>query len=174
MNNLEPLIGALLVAAVLFFGYRIKRIALAILAFVIGYSIAGQYLTQYVEGAFLQTLLPLAIGLLLALLSASIENLAIFAVGAFTGYGVAGAYLDQNTWAGIGISIAIAVIIGTICVAIKKPAIIVLTAVASAHVIATAIITMASLDTHPYYLIIVAVLATIGALFQFKNTKGLA
>ena len=174
MNNLEPLIGALLVAAVLFFGYRIKRIALAILAFVIGYSIAGQYLTQYVEGEFLQTLLPLAIGLLLAILSASIENLAIFAVAAFTGYGIAGAYTDQNTWAGIGISIAIAVVLGAICVALKKPAIIVLTAVASAHVISSSIIAMSTLPQHPWYLIIVAVLATLGALFQFKNTKGLA
>jgi hypothetical protein len=173
MNNIEAIIGILLVIAVLFYGYRIKRIAFAIIWFVLGYAIIKNILPASVEGEFLRTLAPVCGGLLLALIGISIERLAVFATVAVTAYSIASASVSTETWAGVGICIAIAIIAGAIAVAIMKPAIIVATAAAAAHVISLSLVGLLGLAHHPYYLILLVAIAAIGAAYQFKSTKHL-
>lgn len=173
MNNLEAIIGILLVIAVLFYGYRIKRIAFAIIWFVLGYTIIKRILPSSVEGEFLRTLAPVCGGLLLALIGISIERFAVFATVTVTVYSIASSAFGTDTWAGVGICLVIAVIIGAIAVALMKPAIIAATAAAAAHVISLSLISLIGLAHHPYYLILLVVIAAIGALYQLKNTKHL-
>ena len=173
MNIIESIIGILLVAAVLFYVYRLKRVAFSIIWFALGYSIIKTILPDYIQGDFLRTLVPVCGGLLLALIGISIERFAVFATTAVATYSIAAEIIGTSTWAGIGIAIAIAVIVGGIAVALMKPAIIAATACAAAHVIARSLISLIGLAHDPWYLILLVVIAAIGALYQFKNTRTL-
>lgn len=175
MNNIEAIIGIIIAVVLVFWGYRLKKIAFAILWFIAGFLLTKQLLPHLTGDQTLLSVLPIAGGLVLSLVGLSIERFCVFVSAGITAFLIAAENLGGlGTWANVGIAVAIAVVVGCIAVALMKPAIIVFTSLAGAHAIALALIGLFGIAHSPWYMIFVIVIAAIGCAHQFVTTKGQA
>ena len=156
----EILIALVLGLVVCFFGYKLKKLAFAIAWFLIGYTLCSHFapdiiawMPQLENPDLWMGVLPIAVGLLAALMGLTIERLCIAAL----------AYIVVVTIVGV--------LAGCVAVSLMKPAIIVLTAIAGAQSISTAVVSLFGLNTATLYLPILVIAAVVGAIFQFKNNK---
>ena len=160
-NTLEPIIALILGFVACFCGYRLKRVVFFILWFVVGYIIMGQLLPIINENvpaiatsSLYQTLLPIAGGLLVSFLGFSIEKLCVGALCYFIVLLIA---TNQFGWdlSVIAIASIVGIIAGAFAVRLMKPAIILLTAVAGASLLATNLLHYATaLPAETFYNII--------------------
>jgi hypothetical protein len=177
----ETIITIVLALIVCFFGYKLKKLALFLIWFIIGYSIGKMIPTDQLisDGQIWATILPLATGLLAALLSLSIERLCVSLLA-----GTIGFFATMNLFFGgvytlmpnIVVSVAVGVVLGCIAVACIKPMSILVTAIGGAYYAAMALASLSFIAkiNLPMALILTCILATLGAVFQFKNNKGKA
>lgn len=165
--------------AVLFFGYRIKKAAFFIVWFLLGLNLmrwlmptVNNLVPQIAGDALYQNLLPIAGGLLLALLGFSIEKICVggicFVLVMLATIQYFGA--DVQT---LAIGAVIGVIIAGAAVMLMKPAIIIATSAVGSYALTLAIFAFfaASLNFEVFYWPILIGVATIGAIFQFTTTK---
>ena len=75
--TVTPIIAIIIGLILAFAGYRLKRIAMAIIWFVIGYSFVGQIAPNLIEDPFWQMILRIAAGAILSMIGLSIEKLAV-------------------------------------------------------------------------------------------------
>lgn len=173
---LELIIAVLVGLLTCFAGYRIKRIAFAIIWFIIGYWLVKTYLPNVVEDPFWQWILQVAAGALLSLVGLSIEKLAVGLTAAVVvGHFILQHFGPATDWVLPAVAIAIGVVAGAIAVALMKPAIIIYTAFFGANLLSTAIVSLipaearfAGLD-----LVLLGAIAAGGAIYQFKSCKNL-
>ena len=174
----EMIIMAAAGLALIFFGYRIKKIAFFIIWFILGYNLVtflmptiNNLVPQIAESGLYQALLPIAGGLLLALLGFSIEKLCVggicFALIMVITVQYFGAEMQTLTIGGI-----IGVIAAGAAVMLMKPATIVATAAAGAYALTVAILFLfPDINKEIYYFPILGGLALLGSVFQFATTK---
>lgn len=175
----EVIVMIILGLLVLLCGYRIKKIAFFIIWFLLGYNLVlglmptiNDLVPQIVGNDLYQILLPIAGGLLLALMGFSIEKLCVGGICFVLVMMVA----IQNFGTDMQV-LAVAAIIGIIAagaaVTLMKPAIIVATSVLGAHVLTLAIgglIPTLDLENGLYWPIMLG-LAAVGCIIQFTTTK---
>ena len=174
----EMIIMAAVGLALMFFGYRIKKIAFFIIWFILGYNLMTflmptiNNLAPEIAGNNLyQILLPIAGGLLLALLGFSIEKLCVG--------GICFALIMVITVQYFGVemqTLAIGGVVGVIAagaaVMLMKPATIVATAAAGAYALTVAILALfPDINKETYYFIILGGLTLLGSVVQFLTTK---
>lgn len=164
--------------AVLMFGYRIKKIAFFIIWFILGFNLVmwlmptvNNLVPEIAASELYQTLLPIAGGLLLALLGFSIEKLCVggicFALVMMVTIQYFGTEMQTLAIGGI-----VGVIAAGLAVTLMKPAIIIATAVAGAYALTLGIFKLnTSLDFEMLYWPILIGAAAVGAIFQFMTTK---
>lgn len=164
--------------AVLMFGYRIKKIAFFIIWFILGFNLVmwlmptiNNLVPEIAASELYQTLLPIAGGLLLALLGFSIEKLCVggicFALVMMVTIQYFGTEMQTLAIGGI-----VGVIAAGLAVTLMKPAIIIATAVAGAYALTLGIFKLnTSLDFEMLYWPILIGTAAVGAIFQFMTTK---
>ena len=174
----EMIIMAAVGLALMFFGYRIKKIAFFIIWFILGYNLVtflmptiNNLVPQIAESSLYQALLPIAGGLLLALLGFSIEKLCVggicFALIMVITVQYFGAEMQTLAIGGI-----IGVIAAGAAVMLMKPATIVATAAAGAYALTVAILFLfPDINKEIYYFPILGGLALLGSVFQFATTK---
>ncbi len=175
----EVVVMIILGLLVLLFGYRIKKVAFFIIWFLLGYNLVlylmptiNDLVPQIAGDNLYQILLPIAGGLLLALMGFSVEKLCVGGICFVLVMMVA----IQNFGTDIQV-LAVAAIIGVIAagaaVTLMKPAIIVATAVLGAHVLTLAIgnlIPALDLGSGLYWPIMLG-LAAVGCIIQFTTTR---
>ena len=175
----EVVIMIILGLVVLLFGYRIKKIAFFIIWFLLGYNLVlslmptiNDLVPQIAGSDLYQILLPIAGGLLLALMGFSIEKLCVGGICFVLVMMIAIQYFGTDIQ-----TLAIAAIIGVVAagaaVTLMKPAIIIATSVLGAHVLTLAIgnfIPALDLASGLYWPIMIG-LAAIGCIVQFTTTK---
>jgi hypothetical protein len=122
------IIGLAIGLLLLFFGYKLKRVALALAGIVLG--LAGGFLLVdrfFMDNAVLSIVLPIAGALAGAVLSAAVYKLALYLLG-FAAGGAAGLYLSMNFIAnpiwGIVIAVVLALILGSVAIYAEKPIVI--------------------------------------------------
>lgn len=165
-------------AAVLLFGYRIKKIAFFIIWFLLGFNLM-MWLMPTINGVvpeiaaseLYQTLLPIGGGLILALLGFTIEKLCVggicFALVMVITVQYFGAEMQTLAIGGI-----VGIIAAGLAVTIMKPATIIATAVAGAYALTLAIMKLnASIDFGTFYWPMILGIAALGSIFQFMTTK---
>lgn len=165
----------------MFFGYRIKKITFFIIWFIIGYYLMTNYIMGWVNSAvpqiadnnIYQILLPIAGGVLLAMLGFSIEKVCV--AGATLGLTmmVTTQFFGHETTTLI-IGLVVGVILAGVATAMMKPACIVVTSVMGAHLLSKTLIyvlKMNGIDINPYYLLMLIPLSIAGALVQFSTNK---
>ena len=178
MELYQSLIVAAVGLAVLLFGYRIKKVAFFIIWFLIGYNLM-MLLMPIINGAMpeiateklWQILLPIAGGLLLALLGFSIEKLCVAGICFFLVMLITVQYFGTDV-----LTLAIGAIIGVFAAAaataMMKPAIIIATSIAGAWALTLALLNIFEvIDAAVFFLPLIAAFAILGAIFQFATTK---
>lgn len=164
--------------AVLLFGYRLKKAAFFIIWFLLGYigaTYAMPELTKIFpdisDNTLYQTLIPIAAGLVVALLGFSVEKICIsgvcFVLIELIAIQYFGAEIQVIAIAGI-----LGIVAGGAAILLMKPAIIVATAAAGAYAITlTTIALIANLDQSTFYWPMIIGFTAIGSVFQLLTTK---
>ncbi len=171
LTGYEALIAIAIGVFLALFGYKLKRVAYVIIWFVIGYYLASLVVLHITADPTWQKLIPICAGVVLGVFGFSLEKLCIFAVATFAvSTTIIDAFqLTDVLW--IALAIAAGVIVGVIAVSFIKPLGIITTALSGGKLIAKYSVLQFSLAHNPNFLIILAVSAAIGILFQFKNCK---
>ena len=172
---------AVLGLAVLLFGYRIKKIAFFIIWFILGYNLMAflmpninEMVPEVASSSLYQTLLPIAGGILLAMMGFSIEKLCVGGIAFALMMVIAIRYFGTDMQV-LAIGGLIGVLFAGFTVMMLKPATIVATALAGAYAITIAVLALASnLDFGGYYWPMIIGLTAVGAIFQFVTTKRLS
>ena len=168
----QTIIAIILGIILLFFGYKAKRIAIAIIGFVVGWGIAANFAPNLVADPFWQFIIKLAAGAILGVCAISLERLAVFAIVGFAFWSAAyEAIAIPDPMAHIGISVAIGVVAGVISVWLLKPMFIIASSVKGAQMISTMALTAFNIPTQPWALVLLVVLAALGIVFQWKDCK---
>ena len=175
---LELIITLLIGIGLCFYGYRLKKVAFAIIWFIIGYFAVKIYAPDLIGDPFWQTMLQIAAGALLSLIGLSIEKLAVSATAFIIVSSMVLQHFGPATdWTLPAIAIACGVVAGAVAVWLMKPAIIIYTAIYGGNLLATSIMGLlpAEIKANIPYLtfILLGALAAGGAIFQFKNTKNI-
>ncbi len=168
-NVIVLVLGVLL----LLFGYRLKRIAMVVIGFVVGWSIASHFAPSMVADPFWQFIIKLAAGALLGVMATTIERLAMFGVVALAiGSSFYNAFAIQDPMAHIGITIAVGTIAGVISVWFIKPMFIIASGIKGAQMLSS-LATLVFNLVAPWPLIILVALAAVGIVFQWHDCKEL-
>lgn len=174
----EMIIMAAVGLALMFFGYRIKKIAFFLIWFILGYNLMG-FLMPTINGAvpeiagndLYQILLPLGGGLLLALMGFSIEKLCVGGICFALTMVITVRYFGTDMQA-LAIGGVVGVIMAGLSVKLIKPAVIIASAVAGAYAVTLAVLAFfPDISEEVFYFPILGGLSVVGALFQFATTK---
>lgn len=164
--------------ALIFFGYRIKKIAFFLIWFILGYNLTSFLMPtindiapEVIKTNLYQILIPIGGGLLLALLGFSIEKLCVggicFALTIVIGIQYFGTGIQT-----LAISGVIGIIMAVIAVMLMKPATILATAIAGSYAVTLAILVIfPDISKEIFYFPIIGALSVIGFIFQFLTTK---
>lgn len=164
--------------AVLMFGYRIKKIAFFIIWFILGFNLVlwlmptiNNAVPEIANSELYQNLLPIAGGLLLALLGFSVEKLCVggicFALVMLITIQYFGTDMQYIAIGGI-----VGVIAAGAAVTLMKPATIIATALAGAYALTLSILKLnPEINFGAMYWPMILGIAAVGALFQFLTTK---
>ena len=178
MEIYELLVMAALGLAVLLFGYRIKKVAFFIIWFLIGYNLMmflmptlNNLVPAIAESSLYQILLPIAGGLLLALLGFSIEKICVAGICFFLVMMITVQYFDTDVPT-LAVGAIIGVVAGAAATAMMKPAIIIATAIAGGYTLTLAIRNLfPDISKEIFYFPLIGGISLIGAIFQFATTK---
>lgn len=177
----ELLIFIAIGLAVLFFGYKIKKIAFFAIWFLLGFNLMLQLMPmindavpQIADDPIYQNLLPIAGGIILGAMGFTIEKLCVAGI-TFVLVMLAIVQYFGTDWMVLGIGAVVGVIAGAFAVNMMKPAIIVATAAAGAYALTLTIFAFFSqqISFEIFYWPVLIIIGVIGALFQFKNNKGI-
>lgn len=177
MEIYELIIYALIGLAVCFFGYKIKKFGFFVIWFLLGYNLISfllptinSFIPQIAESDLYQFLLPIAGGLLLGLVGFSIEKICVSGIVLLLTILIGIQYFGISTEV-IVISAIVGAVLGAIAIALIKPAIILSTAVAGAYALTLVIISIFTIEKTTFFFPILAIIAALGAIFQFSNNK---
>lgn len=179
METYELIIYIIIGLLVCFFGYRIKKIAFFILWFLLGYNLMQFFLPTLtgwmpvLAESLWQILLPIAGGLLLALLGFTIEKICVSGICFCLVMVIAMQYFGTDLLT-IAIAAVIGVIVGALAVRLIKPSIIAASSIAGSYALTIALFALIPglIDNKAIlYFPILAGIAVIGAIFQVTTTK---
>ena len=184
METYELIFTIAIGLAILLFGYKLKKLAFFVVWFLIGYMLMVQYLLPFInenapviaESSIYQFLLPIAGGVLMAMLGFFIEklcvSLTVFALVMMIATNYFGTEIPV-----LVIGAVIGVLLGGFAVRMIKPATILVTSGIGAYALTIAIFALVTgLKEIPspiplYYALILLVILALGASFQFSTTK---
>ena len=187
--TITPIIAIIIGLILAFAGYRLKRIAMSIIWFVIGYSIMGQFAPNLIEDPFWQMILRIAAGAILSMIGLSIEKLAVsLTTGVVVTWFIIQHFGPVTSWVLPCVAIAIGVVAGTIAVWAMKPAVIVFTGIEGANLLATNILALITnilalipaeilgklpFDNALLFTIVFVIIAVVGITSQWQSTRNM-
>lgn len=164
--------------ALLFFGYRVKKIAFFLIWFLLGFNLTtlilptlNNMVPEIAGQPLWQNLIPIAGGLLLALMGFSIEKLCVGGICFVLVMVLAMNYFGTDI-ATLAIAAIVGVIVAGAAVTLMKPATILATSVAGSYALTIALLALfPQINKEIFYFPMIGLFALIGALFQFSTTK---
>jgi hypothetical protein len=178
----EVIVMAIVGLLLLFMGYRIKKIGFFIIWFLIGYNLMLTLLSNPTIISFLPDamktdlwsfLLPVAGGLLLALLGFSIEKLCVGGMVFGLIIMITAQYFGTDIQT-LVIGAIIGVVLAGLAVTLMKPTIIVATSLMGAYALTiTLLYFITSIDKQAFYFPILIGLTILGSAVQFATTKNI-
>ena len=162
----------------LLFGYRIKKIAFFVIWFLLGYVGVNNLMPMITnlapeigDNTLFEFLIPIAGGLLLALLGFTIEKLCVGGIIFMLTILVATQYFGTEIQT-IAISAVVGILLGALAVTLMKPATIIATSGVGAYAITLALIGLiTSISFSEFYWPMIIGITVLGSLFQFSTTK---
>lgn len=179
METYELVLMMAIGLAVLLFGYRLKKIAFFIIWFLLGYQLMisllptiNNMVPEIAASQIYQTLLPIASGVLLAMLGFLIEKLCVGGICFALVIVITMHYFGTETTT-LAIGAAVGIVLAGVAVMMMKPATIIATALAGAYALTISILELATLSLETYYFPILGGLTAFGLIFQYLTTKRL-
>ena len=174
----EAVIMLVLGAAVLLFGYRIKKIAFFIIWFLLGFNsmvwlmpTINNLVPEIASSELYQTLLPIGGGLILALLGFTIEKLCVSGICFVLTMLITIQYFGTDIQV-LAIGGIVGVVVAGVAVMVMKPAVIIATAVAGGYGLTLAIMKLnTDINFEVMYWPMLLGIAAVGSIFQFLTTK---
>ncbi len=174
----EAVIMLVLGAAVLLFGYRIKKIAFFIIWFLLGFNLMvwlmptiNNLVPEIASSELYQTLLPIGGGLILALLGFTIEKLCVSGICFVLTMLITIQYFGTDIQV-LAIGGIVGVVVAGVAVMVMKPAVIIATAVAGGYALTLAIMKLnTDINFEVMYWPMLLGIAAVGSIFQFLTTK---
>jgi len=158
----------------LLFGYRIKKVALTIIWFLVGYWLVSLFIDQIIADQLWQFILCCVGGLVLGMFGLTIEKFAIFiTVGVTFAMSVMQNFGPAADWTLPAIAIAIGVVAGVIGVWLIKPMLILATAIEGARLVAVYGLALLKLPQPEWYWVLLFSVAAFGVIFQWRNCRNL-
>lgn len=163
----------------LFFGYRIKKVGVFIIWFLIGFNLMGLLMPAInsvapeavVTSELYQILLPIAGGLLLAMLGFTIEKICIGGIVFGLTLIIVSEYFGTEL-STLAVGAIIGVILGGVAVMMMKPAIIIASSLMGGYVLTLAILTwFKDIDAAAFYFPLLIGISLIGIVTQFITTS---
>lgn len=163
----------------LFFGYRIKKVGFFIIWFLIGFNLMGLLMPAInsvapeavVTSELYQILLPIAGGLLLAMLGFTIEKICIGGIVFGLTLIIVSEYFGTEL-STLAVGAIIGVVLGGVAVMMMKPAIIIASSLMGGYVLTLAILTwFKDIDAAVYYFPLLIGISLIGIVTQFITTS---
>lgn len=155
-----------------FLGYRILKIQVAVMGFLVGVALGMDIMGALVGILWLSILVGVLLGLLLGFISFKIYKLGVFFTVAFFGFSIAFLFTHSAL-----IALIIGIVLGILGVFLTKHIIILITAFGGASILANGVgnLIYGSSDAAPFWLtaLIVVVVGVIGAVVQFTTTRGM-
>jgi len=163
--------------AVLFAGYKIKKIGFFIIWFLIGFRLMdylmptlNNLVPEIASNDLWQILLPVAGGILLGFLGFTIEKICVAGIVFGLTMVITMQYFGTEMQT-IAIGAVVGVILAAISVAMIKPAIIIATAIAGGYGVTVALLTLfPQIDGAVFYWPMLAGISALGAIVQFKTS----
>lgn len=174
----EAVIMLVLGAAVLLFGYRIKKIAFFIIWFLLGFNLMvwlmptiNNLVPEIASSELYQTLLLIGGGLILALLGFTIEKLCVSGICFVLTMLITIQYFGTDIQV-LAIGGIVGVVVAGVAVMVMKPAVIIATAVAGGYALTLAIMKLnTDINFEVMYWPMLLGIAAVGSIFQFLTTK---
>ena len=179
METYEIIFNIALGLLVCLFGYRIKKVAFFILWFILGYNLMRFFMPTLtgwmpiLDSSLWQNLLPIAIGLLFALLGFTIEKICVSGI-CFCLVMVIGMRYFGTDMLTIALCALVGLIVGALAVRLMKPSIIAISSIVGAYVLTITLFALFPeliVNEKILYFPILAGIAMIGAIFQVTTTK---
>ncbi len=180
METYQLIIFILLGLTLMLFGYRIKRIAFFIIWFILGFNLVvmlfptiGSFAPDLISNPLWQNLLPIAGGLLLALLGFTIEKLCLGGICFALTMIVTVRYFGTEIQT-LAIGAIIGIILAGLAVTLMRPAIVVATAITGAYALTLVIFAFfPQFSMQTFYWPVLIGLSAVGSIFQLTTSKHL-
>lgn len=178
LSTPEVVTVALLGVVVMFFGLKIKKVAFFLIWFVVGYYITTVLLPhlnnvapEVIQEQLYQTLIPIAGGLLLAMLGFSIEKLCVGGIAFALVMLVTAQYFGTEIQT-LAIGGVLGIVAAGVAIMSIKPATIILTSVAGAYTLTMALLVLVpNINQQIVYFPSLIGLSVLGGLVQFFMYK---
>ena len=177
-TTVELVIMSVISIAVLLFGYRIKKVAFFVIWFIIGLSLTRGAMPwleniapEVMANQIWHNLMPIAGGLLVAMLGFSIEKLCVGGIAFALTMIITTQYFGTD-YTTLIVGAVIGVILAGAAVMLMKPAIIVATAAAGAYAISLGVLNwIPNMNAEVAYFPMLIGITIFGSIFQFLTTK---
>jgi len=175
----EVVFMAIVGVLLLFLGYRIKKVAFFIIWFLIGFNLMGILMPVINNVApeairtseLWQNLLPIAGGLLLAMLGFTIEKICLGGIIFGLSLMITSQYFGTDIQT-LVIGAIIGVVLAGLAVMLMKPSIIIASSLMGGYVLTLAIFTwFTGLDRAIFYFPLLIGISAIGIIAQFTTTR---
>ena len=166
------LIAVIPAILILFYGFKIQKIVIALTFFVVGFELVNTLCENTSIDGTIILLMSVIVGLLFGMFSFRIKQLSIFLFLFAMGY--AAVYFGtDHVWYNTVIGVVVGCLFGGLGVIFYRPMIILSTALSSAYTISYSIFTYCKIENLVYILLVTACLGALGCGYQFTNTKSL-
>ncbi len=167
------LITLLVGLALCFCGFRLKKVGIAIIWFVVGYSLSKLLISNFVSDYLAINGISVAIGIILGVVGYSLEKLGIYiAVGLLT-FKFLYNILSYTELVNIVLSVLGGIMVASIAIKFIKPITIIVTAFGGSSILIEGLKGMLHGPSNKTFLLIEVVFIIFGILYQFKSNKGI-
>ena len=168
------IIGLVIGLFLLFFGYRLKKIAITIIWFLIGFWLVSLFVDKIVADQMWQLILCGVGGLVLGMFGMTLEKIAVFASVAFAFFmSSMNTFGPATDWTLPAICVTIGVVAGVIAVWFIKPMVIIATSVQGAQLVLTNAFLLLNIAQPEWYLALYIITILVGGFFQWNNCKNI-
>lgn len=152
-----------------FAGYKIQKLLITIVWFVIGFILANKVGGYFISSSNLLLVIEIITGIIVGSIGFKLEKLALCISVAYLVYITIGPYIP-NVEKGVEIIIhfGVSLLVGLLSTFFIKPILIIVSSIAGAHIIKYYLPTLVTIPAN-YLLICVVVIAVVGVLAQFKT-----
>lgn len=154
-----------------FLGYRLKKLWISMIGFLLGIAIGAGITALFSENKTVILVAGLVVGILAALLSFRLYLIGVFFYAVLSAYPLIAGLIGKELWWEIALSVIAALLIGLLAVNFVRPVLIIVSAVGGGMQASQIIMGWIAME-NPWGLYGVAAgLALLGMLVQFRSSK---